>query len=68
MNELPDIGSLWMDDKHGLIAITGCTQLATTGFNEILYTFHVLRVSDSFHTNGIFSISDWYGTFTCVSP
>jgi len=68
MNELPDIGSLWTDELGGLMLITHITEIATTGFNEKLYTFDVLMVSDSFQTNGIFSISDWYGKFTCVSP
>ena len=67
MNELPDIGTLWMDDKHGLLMLTRIVSLGSTGFNEKLYTFHLLRVSDSFHTNGIFTLSDWHMRFTHVA-
>jgi hypothetical protein len=64
---LPDIGTLWNDDKHGLLVLTGIVPLGCTGFNERLYTFHLLRVSDSFHTNGIFTVHDWHTRFTHVA-
>lgn len=67
MNELPDIGTLWMDDKHGLLMLTRIQPLATTGFNEELYTFHVCRLRDGFNTTGIFTASDWHATFTHVA-
>jgi len=64
---LPDLGTLWTHEKHGLMLLTGIRRLATTGFNEILYTFHVYRLKDDFHTEGIFGMSDWHAQFTLVA-
>ena len=65
--DLPDLGTLWSHDKHGLMLLTGIRKLANTGFNEILYTFHVYRLKDDFHTEGIFAMSDWNAQFTLVA-
>ena len=65
--DLPDLGTLWSHDKHGLMMITGIKQLATTSFGETLYTFHVYRLKDDFHTEGIFAMSDWNAQFTLVA-
>ena len=65
--DLPDLGTLWSHDKHGLMLLTGIRRLANTGFNEILYTFHVYRLKDDFHTEGIFAMSDWNAQFTLVA-
>ena len=63
---LPDLGTLWSHDKHGLMLLTGIRRLATTGFNEILYMFHVYRLKDDFHTEGIFCVNVWHAQFTLV--
>jgi len=67
MNELPDIGTLWHDDKHGLMVITDIVIHTEYTFGDDLYTFHVLRVSDAFRTYGIFSMDDWHTKFTRVA-
>ena len=65
-DHLPDLGTLWMHEKHGLVLLTGIHRLATTGFNEILYMFHVYRLKDDFHTEGIFCVNVWNAQFTPV--
>lgn len=67
LTDLPDLGTLWSHDKHGLMLLTGIKQLATTSFDEILYIVHIYRLKDDFHTEGIFSMSDWYAQFTLVA-
>ena len=64
---LPDLGTLWTSERHGLMMITRIEDYATTGFGEVIYTFHVYRVKDSFNTTGIFTTRDWYATFTHVA-
>ena len=64
---LPDLGTLWAHDKHGLVLLTNIRRLAGTYHGEILYRFHVYRLNDAFHTEGIFSVSDWDTQFTLVS-
>ena len=66
-SDLPDLGTLWSHDKHGLMMVTGISKVAHTGFNEILYRVHVYRLKDDFHTEGIFGMSDWYAQFTLVA-
>lgn len=65
--DLPDLGTLWSHDKHGLMLLTSIKQLGSTSFGEILYTFHVYRLKDDFHTEGIFGMSDWNAQFTLVA-
>ncbi len=65
--DLPDLGTLWSHDKHGLMMITGIKRLGSTSFGETLYTFHVYRLKDDFHTEGIFAMSDWNAQFTLVA-
>ena len=65
--DLPDLGTLWSHDKHGLMMVTGIAKIAHTGFNEVLYRVHVYRLKDDFHTEGIFGMSDWYAQFTLVA-
>ena len=64
---LPDLGTLWSHNKHGLMLLTGIKRLGSTSFGETLYTFHVYRLKDDFHTEGIFAISDWDAQFTPVA-
>ena len=64
MITLPDLGTLWSHDKHGLVLLTGIEELAKTSFGEILYTIQIFRVKDQFHTHGIFGMSDWSAQFT----
>lgn len=64
---LPDLGTMWDHPKHGLVLITGIHELADTYYGEILYTFHIYRLMDAFHTEGIFSVSDWDTQFTRVA-
>lgn len=65
--DLPDLGTLWSHEKHGLMLLTGIHKITHTGFNEILYRFHVYRLKDDFHTQGIFGMSDWNAQFTLVA-
>tara|TARA_R100001509_G_scaffold147814_1_gene105284 strand:+ start:768 stop:971 length:204 start_codon:yes stop_codon:yes gene_type:complete len=67
MNTLPDLGTMWSHDKHGLVLLTGITELAQTSFGETLYTIQIFRVKDQFHTHGIFGMSDWNRQFTHVA-
>jgi hypothetical protein len=67
MNTLPDLGTLWSHDKHGLILLTGIRQQGITSFGEMLYTFEVYRLKDDFKTEGIFGMSDWNAQFTHVA-
>ena len=64
---LPDLGTLWAHDKHGLMLLTGIEPLGFTSFGQALYTFHVYRLKDDFHTEGIFAMCDWDAQFTLVS-
>ena len=64
---LPDLGTLWTHDKHGLVMLTGIKELASTSFGQTLYTVHVYRLKDDFHTEGIFGMSDWHAQFTLVA-
>ena len=47
--------------------LTGIEPLGFTSFGQALYTFHVYRLKDDFHTEGIFAMSDWDAQFTLVS-
>lgn len=64
---LPDLGTLWTHDKHGLVLLIGIKELASTSFGEILYTIQICRIKDQFQTHGIFSMSDWDAQFTRVA-
>ena len=64
---LPDLGTLWTHEKHGLVLLTGIEELASTSFGEILYTIQIFRVKDQFQTHGIFSMNDWGAQFTRVA-
>ena len=64
---LPELGTLWSDDRHGLMMIVDIVPLGSTGFDETLYMFHVLRLRDTFHTTGIFSSTDWHTKFKRVA-
>lgn len=66
-NELPDIGTLWHCVLHGLMMITDITPLPHTEHYEMLYTFHVIRLKDTFHTSGIFTPTDWHTKFDRVA-
>ena len=67
LTDLPDLGTLWSHDKHGLMMVTDIKRLGSTSFGETLYTFHVYRLKDDFHTEGIFAMSDWYAQFTLIA-
>ena len=64
---LPDLGTMWEHPKHGLVLLTNIRRLAGTYYGEILYRFHVYRLNDAFHTEGIFSVSDWDTQFARVA-
>ena len=64
---LPDLGTMWEHPKHGLVLLTNIRRLSSTYYGEILYRFHVYRLKDAFHTEGIFSVSDWDTQFTLVA-
>ena len=67
MNTLPDLGTLWSHERHGLILLTGIKQRGCTSFGETLYTFEVYRTKDNFQTEGIFGLTDWHTQFTHVA-
>ena len=66
-SDLPNIGTLWTSERHGLIVITNIVPLSNTNLDEWFYTFHVCRLKDSFNTTGIFSAADWRKRFTHVA-
>ena len=64
---LPDLGTMWEHPKHGLVLLTNIRRLSGTYYGEILYRFHVYRLKDAFHTEGIFSVSDWDTQFVRIA-
>lgn len=67
MNTLPDLGTLWSHERHGLILLTGIRSQGITSFGDMLYTFEVYRIKDDFKTEGIFDLTDWRRQFTHVA-
>ena len=67
MITLPDLGTLWSHERHGLILLIGIRSQGITSWGETLYTFDVYRLKDNFKTEGIFALSDWSRQFTHVA-
>ena len=61
-NSFPDLGTLWMHERYGLVMYLGEEPYRDT----TLYTVYVLFVRSQRHTEGIFEPVDWYEQFTPV--
>ena len=62
---LPDLGTLWMHDRFGLVMYLGAQRLGDY-IGSSLYTVHVLIMQTQHRTEGIFSAIDWHDQFTPV--
>ena len=69
MTDFPDLGSLWMHDRYGLVMFLGLepyTNPREPQSWDTLYTVYVLLIEQNRRTSGIYAPLDWFDQFTPV--
>ena len=62
MTDFPDLGTLWMHHRYGLVMFLGSEPYTETS----VHTVHVLLVEQNRRTTGIYAPVDWFDQFTRV--
>lgn len=69
MNDFPDLGSLWLHDRYGLVMFLGSepyTNPTPPQSVPELHTVYVLLIEQNRRTTGIYAPLDWFDQFTPV--